>query len=242
MWLRATESNAMQHWHLASNDDALTRWERWLPTVLSVIAGMVDLLGFLTLGNIFTAHITGNLVLLTAALLRDEPLNLIQALAIPAFILAIAAAWLLAKVSGRHGRELARLLLLSQFLLLAGGFVFNVIAHPIANPHGLMAGIAVMTAVSAMACQYTLMRLTVPEAPLTGVMTSNLTNAVLSLLDIVAPIQPARTDSAERLRVTLHLLIGFLVGCIVAAAAVPLLGDWAWALPAALAGLAALLR
>ncbi len=67
MRLCATEPNAMQRWQPAPNDaGALSRWESWLPTVLSVIAGMVDLLGFLTLGNIFTAHITGNLVLIAA--------------------------------------------------------------------------------------------------------------------------------------------------------------------------------
>jgi len=39
--------------------------ERWLPTLLSVIAGMVDVIGFLSLG-IFTAHVTGNIVVIGA--------------------------------------------------------------------------------------------------------------------------------------------------------------------------------
>jgi Protein of unknown function (DUF1275) len=51
-------------------DMAVTRLEDRLPPLLSVIAGMVDLTGFFTLGNIFTAHVTGNLVLATAALVR----------------------------------------------------------------------------------------------------------------------------------------------------------------------------
>jgi carbohydrate-selective porin OprB len=38
-----------------------------LPSLVSVIAGMVDLIGFLTLGNIFTAHVARNLVLASAA-------------------------------------------------------------------------------------------------------------------------------------------------------------------------------
>jgi hypothetical protein len=49
---------ATQPWPRLSNDAAaLARMEQRLPTLLSVIAGMVDLIGFLTLGNIFTAHI-----------------------------------------------------------------------------------------------------------------------------------------------------------------------------------------
>jgi len=46
----------------------------------------------------------------------------------------------------------------------------------------------------------------------------------------------------ERLRVSLHLLIGFFGGCVVAAAAVSLLRDWAWSFPVAMAGVAVMLR
>src|SRR5438445_13159633 len=93
-------------------DDAieLSRLEERLPPLLSVIAGMVDLIGFLTLGNIFTAHITGNLVLAAAAAVRGGPLNVAQALAIPVFMLAVAATWLIAQASNKHGATLARLL------------------------------------------------------------------------------------------------------------------------------------
>ena len=37
------------------DDGELSRLEERLPPLLSVIAGMVDLTGFFTLGNIFTA-------------------------------------------------------------------------------------------------------------------------------------------------------------------------------------------
>jgi hypothetical protein len=39
---------------------------------------------------------------------------------------------------------------------------------------------------------------------------------------------------ALRLKRSLHLLFGFLAGCVAAAAAISLLGDWAWSLPVAL--------
>src|ERR1700738_3639431 len=169
---------------------ALSRLEERLPPLLSVIAGMVDLTGFFTLGNIFTAHVTGNLVVIAAEAVRRGPLNLAQTLSVPVFILAVAAIWLLARASGRRGPGLARLLLIVQFLLLAGVLIFSVITHPSLNPHGLMAGVAVMIAVSAMACQFALLRLAVPGALSTAVMTGNLTNTVLSLLDTLARSHP----------------------------------------------------
>ena len=42
--------------HPADDTTELLRLEERLPPLLSVIAGMVDLTGFFTLGNIFTAQ------------------------------------------------------------------------------------------------------------------------------------------------------------------------------------------
>ena len=217
---------------------ALSRLEARLPPLLSVIAGMVDLTGFFTLGNIFTAHVTGNLVVIAAEAVRRGPLNLAQTLSVPVFILAVAAVWLLDRASGRRGPALTRLLLLVQFLLLTGILILSVITKPSANPHGLMAGIAVMMAVSAMACQFALFRLALPGGISTAVMTGNLTNTVLALMDMLSHGRSLVTADAARLKRSLRLLLGFLVGCIVAAAAISLLADWAWALPVALAAVA----
>jgi len=203
---------------------------------------MVDLIGFFILGNIFTAHITGNLVLATGAVVRGGPLNVAQSLAIPVFMIAVGAVWLIAEASHRRGRALARLLLLIQFLLLAAILIFSVITRPSASPHGLMAGIAAMIAVAAMACQYALLRLAIPDAISTAVMTGNLTNTILSLMDMFAAGKPSMTADADRLKRSLHLLVGFLVGCFVAAAAVSMLDEWAWAFPAVLAALAVVIR
>ncbi len=125
---------------------------------------MVDVIGFLSLG-LFTAHVTGNLVVVTILLVRGGPPNMAQILAVPVFIGAVAAVWLIAKASERRGPALVRPLLLVQFLLLACVLIFRVINDPAANPRGLMAGVAAMIAVSAMACQFALLRLSVPAAP-----------------------------------------------------------------------------
>lgn len=220
---------------LPDEPPASPRFEKWLPALLSVIAGMVDLISFLSLG-IFTAHITGNIVVIGALLVRHGRVNLAQILAIPVFIVAVAATWVLAKASRKHGHDLMRFLLLVQFLLLACVLIFSVVTNPSAKPHGLMAGIATMMAVSAMACQFSLLRLTLPVAPSTAVMTGNLTSAVLSLVDTNSRTRPLMTHDTGRLKASLRLLIGFFVGCVVAAAALSPLGDWAWLFPVALAG------
>lgn len=237
------ESTAMHPLASPSDETAMaSRLEKQLPTLLSVIAGMVDLTGFLTLGNIFTAHITGNLVLVAALMARGGRMNPAQVLAIPVFMIGVAATWLLARTSGKRGPGLARLLLLVQFLLLASVLIFSALTKPSANPHGLMAVVTAMLAVSAMACQFALLRLVLPVAPSTAVMTGNLTNTVLSLLDGQARSQPLMAGDAQRLAGSVHLLIGFFGGCVVGTVAVMYLGDWAWSFPVALAAVAVVLR
>jgi uncharacterized membrane protein YoaK (UPF0700 family) len=215
--------------------------ERRLPPVLSVIAGMVDVIGFLSLG-LFTAHVTGNLVVMAAQLLRGGPPRLAQILALPVFMMAVAAAWLIAKASDRRGPALLRPLLLVQFVLLAGVLILSVVGDSASNPHGLIAGVTAMIAVSAMGCQFALLRLAVTGAPSTAVMTGNLTNTVLALLDTLSRTQPLTEGANERLTRTLKVLAGFFAGCLAGAAAVSSLGDWAWSLPVGLAAAVVALR
>ena len=225
----------------ANESNVLVRMESWLPTLLSAVAGMVDVIGFLSLG-LFTAHVTGNLVVIAALLVRGGPPNMAQILAVPVFVLAVAAVWLIAKALERRGPALARPLLLIQFLLLTCVLIFSVIYSPAINPHGWMSVVIAMIAVSAMACQFALLRVYLPVAPSTAVMTGNLTNAALSLLDTVSRSQPLTPDADEHLRKTLKLLVGFFAGCIAGAAAVLWVGDWAWLSAVLLAGAAVVLR
>lgn len=232
-----------RRWPNSQSDEApfAPQFHRLLPTMLSGAAGMVDVIGFLTLG-LFTAHVTGNLVVIAALLVRGGPPDIAQVLAVPVFMAAVAAVWLIAKASKRRGPALAKLLLVVHFLLLICVLIFSVVYNPAVNPHGLMATIAAMLAVSAMACQFALLRLAVPGAPSTAVMTGNLTSGVLSLLDTFSRGEPLIDGARERLKKTVELVGGFCSGCVVGAVAVSCLGAWAWSLPVALAGVAMALR
>src|SRR5258705_4200616 len=90
---------------------------RLLPFVLSVIAGSVDVIGFLGLGGLFIAHITGNLVVLAARSVGGEEASVAHLLAVPVFVMALAAARLLAAALIRVRITAFSPLLLLQFLL-----------------------------------------------------------------------------------------------------------------------------
>ncbi len=238
----STDSSAPHPWpYPSSHTPDVVRLQVRLPPLLSMVAGMTDVIGYVSL-KLFTAHVTGNLVVIAALLVRGGPPNMTQILAVPVFIVAVAAVWLIAKVSDARGPALARLLLLVQFLLLTCVLIFSVIYDPAANPRGLIAGVAAMVAVSTMACQFALMRLALPVAPSTAVMTGNLTNSVLSLLDTLSGSDPLMEGANERLKKTLRLVVGFFAGCIAGAAAVSWLRDWAWSLPVILAAAAVALQ
>src|SRR5712692_5151158 len=93
-----------------------------LPTVLSVIAGSVDAIGFLGLGGLFTAHVTGNLVILAAHLASGSGAPVAPMLSVPVFVASLGLTRLLAGAVERIGFASLRPLLLLQFLLLAGFF------------------------------------------------------------------------------------------------------------------------
>jgi uncharacterized membrane protein YoaK (UPF0700 family) len=211
--------------------------EKRLPPLLSVIAGMVDVIGYLSL-KLFTAHVTGNIVIIAAQLVYGGPPKMDQILAVPVFIVGVAGVWITAQALHKRGPALPRLLLLIQFFLLACALIVAVICHPSADPNGLTADVTAMIAISAMACQFSLLQLTMRRALSTAVMTGNLTKTVLAFLETASERQPLIADAKQQLKSTVQLVIGFFVGCLLGAGAVSWFGEWAWALPAALAGVA----
>jgi uncharacterized protein DUF1275/phosphoesterase family protein len=74
-----------------------------LPTVLSVIAGSVDVISFLGLGGLFTAHITGTLVILAAHVVSGGAAPLAPMLSVPVFMMDVGAVLL-----GRDPDEVAK--------------------------------------------------------------------------------------------------------------------------------------
>ena len=210
-----------------------------LPTVLSVIAGSVDVISFVGLGGLFTAHITGNLVILAAHVVSggDAPLAVI--LSVPVFMVMLALTKLL--VAGFEAIDLASLrpLLLLQFLFLAGFLVLCVAAGPHIDPKAANAILAGMLGVSAMAVQNALPQISLTGAPSTAVMTTNVTRFMLDVGEVLLGRDPDEVAKARsRAKNTWPPIVGFTVGCGVGAACEAAVGLWSLALPAGLALLA----
>jgi hypothetical protein len=136
---------------------------------------------FFTLGNIFTAHITANLAPASATAVRGRHWRFRSS----------SLLW-------RRGGYLAhrpRLEQARRSLGAAGawrsvcpagcGSDFQRPHAAIHQPAWLDRCVAAMMAVSAMAYQYALLRLALPKVVSTSVMTGNLTNAVLSLVEML---------------------------------------------------------
>jgi uncharacterized membrane protein YoaK (UPF0700 family) len=101
---------------------------------LNVTAGCTDIIGFLVLNGLFTAHITGNLVILAAHIVGGGEAQIAPMLSVPVFIVMVGLTRLLAGALASIGLASLRPLLLLQFLLRAGFLVVCVAAGPRIDP------------------------------------------------------------------------------------------------------------
>lgn len=193
-----------------------------LPTVLSVIAGSADVIGFLGLGGLFTAHITGNLAIVAAHLVAHEAASVALVLSVPMFIIALGATRALAAGLERAGRPSLPTLLLLQFLLLAGFAWLCIAAGPHPDPNAPGAVTAGMLGVSALAVQNALVQISLPGVPPTAVLTTNVTRFTIDLMEMVVGRNPDEVATARRrAKCTWPVVVGFTAGAA--------LGAWGYA-------------
>ena len=230
------EGISSEHRGPAAGGSRFDTLPRWFPAALAVIAGMVDLTSFVSLGGIFSAHVTGNLVVLAARVTEGAPAKPAQVLIVPLFVVTIAVVWLLVRKIGRGSPGATRVVLLMHFLLLLAVLVVAVVGRAGQFPTGAAALAAVLLAAAAMAAQNALLHLQVTGAPATAMMTGNLVSAVILTLEAISTGGAGRPVVAARLRGVLELLGGFVLGCTLAGIVLLFDRDWAWALPAVLAG------
>jgi uncharacterized membrane protein YoaK (UPF0700 family) len=220
------------------------RNDRVTAVLLSAIAGYVDTAGFLALFGLFTAHVTGNLVTAGAALARRAPQGVSARLAmIPIFMLSVAATTLIARALRHRRKEPLVPLLGLMTVALAAFWAAGTTLGPFADGPDAWAVVLVSgTAVAAMGIQNALMRESLGHLASTTVMTTNLTQFTM---DLVEAVRPAELDVKGRAKgyaeakeglIKLGLPLGaFIVGAALGAWLTGVFGLQSIALPALVA-------
>lgn len=193
--------------------------------VLTAIAGFVDAAGFLALFGLFTAHVTGNLVVVGAALAREHTERAAVRLAvIPIFMLGVAATTLVVRRLRAQGVPP----LVPLFALEAAALV-AFLALGLALGSRLEADAWALFAVGgaamlAMGIQNGTTRLVIAGLP-TTMMTGNVTQFAIDLVDWLAPARgSARRDAWPRLATTGSVVLGFVAGAASGALTMRLVG------------------
>lgn len=152
---------------------------------LGFLAGYVDTVGFVALFGLFTAHVTGNFVLIGSELAQPSHGVLIRFLAFPAFIFAVALTRMVVIWLERSGKPVMPYLFCLQLLFLLGFMLVGQCAAPVTDTSATLALLAGALGAAAMGVQNAAGRLTLQQLTPTTVMTGNVTELVIDVVDIV---------------------------------------------------------
>jgi uncharacterized membrane protein YoaK (UPF0700 family) len=183
-------------------------------SLLGAIAGGVDAAGWFCLAGLLPSHLTASLVMLGARVAEYDVADVRARVAmLPVFVCTVALVkWSARWLSVRRLPVLPVLLTVLTFGLglfcLAGSLSDALLAD---DPRVLVliGGLGV----ASMAVQNALMRLCLPQLCPTTVMTGNLTQSVMAIVDLLAHREPEQGARARLLNAGSPLL-GFLLGSV----------------------------
>ncbi|KWB51676.1 hypothetical protein WL35_04080 [Burkholderia ubonensis] len=184
-------------------------------TILAAVAGFVDTLSFVALFGLFTAHVTGNFVLIGAGIAGFGQGILMKLSVFPAFVCGVVASNLIARsLSARPAWQGARALHAVQAVLLLGFCTAGVWATPITQPDSLPALLAGIVGTFAMGVQNAHPRV-IPRAGVPNtVMTGNVTQAILDVVDLLSAgtADSVRATARARFAKMLPAIVAFALG------------------------------
>jgi uncharacterized membrane protein YoaK (UPF0700 family) len=179
---------------------------------LGFVAGFVDTCGFVALFGLFTAHVTGNFVLIGATVAGSGSGVVAKLAAFPMFIVAVAAATVFTRSRVRNKRDAMRPLLLAQLVLLIAFAAAGLELAPFHAADALPTIAAGMLGVASMGVQNAASRLVFASLAPTTVMTGNVTQLVIDLVDLATGAGEAQTR--ERVQRMAPPVIAFTAGAL----------------------------
>lgn len=185
---------------------------------LAFVGGFVDAAGFMALAGLFTAHVTGNFVLIADELAMGTAGIIAKFAALPVFMLAVGAARLIALILERRNIAPLRPLLAVEALMLLAFLLSGHLLSPLRLPDSGPAIFAGMFAVAAMGVQNAIGRLAIAHLAATTVMTVNVAQVTIDALDTWLGTAPQNGQASKaRLRRMVPAILGFALGALAGA-------------------------
>lgn len=203
-----------------------------LAFLFAFIAGFVDTTTFIAAKGIFSAHITGNFVLFASALIQGpREIDFFKVLLFIPFVLAVTfAAWMNRLTSSKSKYESIMLTTAALLLLITG--LYFIFFPVVDNQYYGRTGLFLMLPVLAMGIQNGLCKITSPSEPMTTVMTGNVVLLALEFFNIESTQKISGVDRYQKIVSFIKVIMGFFVGCIVAASVVSKISMGALVFPA----------
>ena len=184
---------------------------------LSFVGGFVDVVGFIALFGLFTAHVTGNFIMLGLEMVHATKLAIAKLLAVPIFIVMVALTRLFVLHYEKKGESPWRAMLLAQAALLACFMIAGGMTTPHEDPNDLGPVIAGLLGVMAMAVQNAGSRLILANHGPTTMMTGNTTQAVIDLVDLLRGLPGETPQARKRLILLVPAILAFTAGALLGA-------------------------
>jgi uncharacterized membrane protein YoaK (UPF0700 family) len=211
-------------------------------SLLAFTSGFVDTLSFIALFGLFAAHVTGNFVLIATSIAEFRHGLWIKLIAIPVFLLAAVLTRLYIIRRERHALDAASHVMLAQAGLLAVFMAVAVYHTPFKHHEDFGAILTGLLAASAMAVQNTAARTFLSGLPPTTVMTGNMIQVIVDLVDIAHDHGPLDVKRA-RLAKLGPMLLAFIAGTMLGAVGYVTAGFYSLIVPIVIvAGLATRVR
>lgn len=196
----------------SAGHEAASEVDHATAALLGAVAGSVDAVGWVALAGLLPSHLTASLVMVGASGGRESADVTARLAMIPVFVVTVAVVKALARRLHARGLPVLQLLL---GLLTASLLIFCVVGALtdtlLADDPSVLLGVGGI-GVASMAVQNTVMRLCLSKQSPTTVMTGNLTQFVMALVDLLTT---SNDDTRARLRSAGLPLLGFVLGSVV---------------------------
>ena len=197
---------------------------------LSFVGGFVDVVGFIALFGLFTAHVTGNFIMLGLEMVHATKLAIAKLLAVPIFIVMVALTRLFV-LHYEKGDSPWREMLLAQAALLTCFMIAGGMTTPHDDPNDFGPVVAGLLGVAAMAVQNAGSGLILANHGPTTMMTGNTTQAVIDLLDLLRGLPDETPQDRKRLKLLVPAFLAFTVGALLGALPYVTFSFWCLIIP-----------